>query len=117
MVCVTTVCATGAKGGSSAGRGFPSFGRAVGALWENFMFIERLKYRAHRPLHANVYFWCTYDRQEIDLVEEHGEKYHGYEFKWSEDRKVTAPKKWVNSYPDATYTLINPGNYQEFILE
>ena len=55
--------------------------------------------------------------QEIDLVEEHGEKYHGYEFKWSEDRKVTAPKKWVNSYPDATYTLINPGNYQEFILE
>jgi len=89
----------------------------VGALWENFMFIERLKYRAYRPLHANMYFWRTYGRQEIDLVEEHGGKLHGYEFKWSEDKKVAAPKNWVDSYPDATYSLINPGNYQGFVLD
>ena len=89
----------------------------IGALWENFMFIERLKYRTYRPLHANMYFWRTYDRQKIDLVEEFGGKLHGYEFKWSESKTVPAPKNWVNSYPDASHTLINPGNYQKFILD
>ncbi|MBM4427267.1 MAG: ATP-binding protein [Chloroflexi bacterium] len=89
----------------------------VGPLWENFMFVERLKYRAYRSLYANIYFWRTYDRQEIDLVEEHGGKLHGYEFKWSESRPVPTPKNWVNSYPDASFTAINAGNYQDFIFD
>ena len=89
----------------------------VGALWENFMFVERLKYRAYRSLYANMYFWRTYDRQEIDLVEEHSGKLYGYEFKWSESRPVPTPKNWVNSYPDASFTAINAGNYQDFIFD
>lgn len=89
----------------------------VGSLWENFMFVERLKYRAYRSLYANIYFWRTYDRQEIDLVEEHGGKLYGYEFKWSESRPVPTPKTWVNSYPDASFTAINAGNYQDFIFD
>lgn len=88
----------------------------VGALWENFMFVERLKYRAHLPLYANMYFWRTYDRQEIDLVEEYGGHLHGYEFKWSQTKSAPAPKNWLASYPNADYKNITPVNYQEFIL-
>jgi predicted AAA+ superfamily ATPase len=89
----------------------------IGALWENFIFMERLKYRTYHPLHANMYFWRTYERQEIDLVEEHGGGLHGYEFKWSGNKTIPVPKNWVNSYPDATFTVINPENYQEFIFD
>lgn len=89
----------------------------VGALWENFMFVERLKYRTYSSLYANTYFWRTYDRQEIDVVEEHGGKLYGYEFKRSESRTVPTPKHWVNSYPEASFTVINAGNYQDFIFD
>jgi uncharacterized protein len=89
----------------------------LGSLWENFMFVERLKHRTYSSLYANMYFWRTYDRQEIDLVEEHGGQLHGYEFKWSENKTIPAPKNWVNSYPDASFRVINTGNYQDFIFD
>ena len=89
----------------------------IGALWENFMFVERLKYRTYSSLYANMYFWRTYDRQEIDLVEEHGGKLYGYEFKWSENKTILAPKNWVNSYPDTSFRVINTGNYQDFVFD
>src|SRR3989344_5919643 len=54
----------------------------VGKLWENYLIIERLKFRAYTGLYANAYFWRTWDGQEIDLVEERGGKLFGYEFKW-----------------------------------
>jgi predicted AAA+ superfamily ATPase len=64
----------------------------LGALWENFMFIERLKYRAYHSLHANMYFWRTYEQQEIDLVEEHDGGLYGYEFKWSGKKPFRFPR-------------------------
>src|SRR5690606_15093151 len=88
----------------------------VGALWENFIFMERLKYRTYSSLYANMYFWRTYDRQEIDLVEEHSGKLYGCEFEWAERKSVPAPKSWLTAYPNASFTLIHPGNYQDFIL-
>ena len=53
----------------------------IGALWENFMIMEHLKYRTYHSLYVNIYFWRTYDKQEIDLVEEHDGRLYGYEFK------------------------------------
>jgi len=52
----------------------------IGALWENFMIMERLKYRTYHSLYVNIYFWRTYDKQEIDLMEEHDGRLYGYEF-------------------------------------
>lgn len=88
----------------------------IGALWENFMFIERLKYRTHLPLYANMYFWRTYDKQEIDLVEEYGGKLYGYEFKWSAGKTVSAPKAWADAYPNAKFDVIHSDNYQGFVM-
>jgi uncharacterized protein len=88
----------------------------VGQLWENFIFTERLKRRAYYPLYANVYFWRTYDQQEIDIVEEREGKLYGYECKWSTNKIVSAPKSWLSGYPEASFTLITPDNYLDFVL-
>jgi uncharacterized protein len=88
----------------------------VGALWENFMMMERLKYRTYRPLHANTYFWRTYNQQEIDLVEDYEGVLHGIEFKWSTTKKVSAPSGWQENYPAARFQVIHPDNYLDFIL-
>ncbi len=88
----------------------------LGALWENFMVVERLKVHAYRPLHANVYFWRTYQQQEIDLIEEHGGKLFGYEFKWSHNKAVHPPSHWIDSYKNSEFQVIHPDNYLEFVL-
>jgi len=49
--------------------------------------MERLKTKEYKRIFANNYFWRTYDRQEIDLVEEREGKLFGYEFKYHEKLK------------------------------
>jgi len=88
----------------------------IGQLWENFVFIERLKHRTYQSVYSNMYFWRTYGQQEIDLVEERDGNLFGYEAKWSAVKTVTAPKDWVSAYPDAKFEVITPENYQEFVL-
>lgn len=88
----------------------------AGQLWENFVFVERLKRRAYYPLHANTYFWRTYDQQEIDLVEERDGKLFGYECKWTPRPLPIAPKSWFSTYPEAEFQVITPENYLELVL-
>lgn len=88
----------------------------IGVLWENFMMMERLKFRAYHPLHANTYFWRTYKQQEIDLVEDYEGILHGIELKWSTTKKVNAPSGWQETYPCAEFQVINPDNYLDFVL-
>jgi len=87
----------------------------LGALWENFIVCERLKKRTYKNIYGNVYFWRTYGGQEVDLVEEYDGKLHGYECKWSENTKNSAPSGW-SSYPNADYSVITPKNYIDFIV-
>ncbi len=84
----------------------------VGALWENFMMMERLKSRAYREQHANPYFWRTWDQAEIDLVEEREGRLHAYEFKWAE-QTVTVPKDFIDAYPDSEFRTVHLGNWAE----
>jgi predicted AAA+ superfamily ATPase len=87
----------------------------VGALWENFLFIERLKKHSYESIFRNRYFWRTYEQQEIDLIEEYDGSFHAYEFKWKE--KVVSAKKFLATYPGASFTAINRENYWEFLVE
>lgn len=87
----------------------------TGLLWENFIFMERLKHRTYSSLYANTYFWRTYDQQEIDLVEERDGGLFGYECKWSASKKAVPPRAWKAAYKDASYTVIHPQNYLDFI--
>jgi|GEM_PF-5663836 len=38
-------------------------------VFGDFLIVERLKYRENSDVFANQYFWRTYDKGEIDLVE------------------------------------------------
>jgi uncharacterized protein len=87
-----------------------------GALWENFLFMERLKMRSYIELYRNVYFWRTHEGREIDYVEEGGGALKGYEFKWSKKKeRLTAPPGWMENYPGAVFQVVTPRDYIEFV--
>ena len=84
----------------------------IGALWENYMISERLKYLEYKKISSNNYFWRTYNQQEIDWVEERDGGLFGYEFKWKEE-KVKIPSLWQSTYPNATFEVINQYNFDK----
>ena len=87
----------------------------AGMLWENFMYMERLKTKSYKRIFANDYFWRTYDQQEIDLIEERDGKLFAYEFKW-QPKNVKAPKAWTENYPGAEFHVISKDNFLEFLI-
>ena len=90
-------------------------GNDVGALWENFIVSERMKKQEYQRMHSNNYFWRTYERQEIDLVEEHDGRLFGYETKYNKP-STSAPPLWRENYPDAAFQVISRKNFTDFIL-
>ncbi len=87
----------------------------VGMLWENHLYMERLKKRSYQGIIANQYFWRTWAGQEIDLLEEREGKLFAYEFKWKQ-KKVAVPGKFLETYPNGIFEVVNRENYLEFIL-
>jgi hypothetical protein len=87
----------------------------MGMLWENFLYMERLKTKSYKRIFASDYFWRTYDRQEIDLIEERDGKLFAYEFKW-QPKNVKAPKAWSDAYPDSEFQVISKENFLEFLI-
>jgi predicted AAA+ superfamily ATPase len=87
----------------------------IGALWENFIVAERLKKRSYTGIYGNIYFWRTYDGKEIDYVEERDGGLFGFECKWTTKKKDKPPKKWLESYPGATFELVTPDSYLDFV--
>lgn len=88
----------------------------VGALWENFLFIERLKRNTYCSYFSNSYFWRTYDQKEMDLIEERNGTIYGFEFKWN-TKKTLIPKQFIRAYPDAINKVITPDNWITFVTE
>ena len=86
----------------------------IGALWENYMISERLKYQENNRLSSNNYFWRTYEKQEVDWVEERDGSLFAYEFKWKES-KVKIPTQWKNAYPDSSFEVINKDNFEKWL--
>lgn len=89
----------------------------VGALWENFCIVERIKNNHFQRVFKNYYFWRTYNQKEIDFVEEYNGKLEAFEFKWNQKNTVKPPKDFLTAYPDAGFTVINNKNYFGFIQE
>jgi uncharacterized protein len=58
----------------------------VGALWENYLASERVKYQNYSKKTVTNYFWRTYDQQELDWLEEKNGNLCGFKFKWNKNR-------------------------------
>lgn len=87
----------------------------AGALWENFVAVERLKYQNYHNIYSHNYFWRTYDGSEIDWIEERDGKLFGYEIKWNKNRRATVPSKW-KEYSNGEYKIISKENLKGFIF-
>jgi len=85
-----------------------------GQLWENFLSSERIKYQQYKGSTVNNFFWRTYDRQEIDWIEESGGKLNGFEFK-NKGKGEKAPAAWTRAYPSAGFEVIDRDNYFEWL--
>lgn len=87
----------------------------IGALWENFVLSERLKRNNYHQFYGSSYFWRTQQQQEIDYIEEIDGVLHAYEFKWNPHKQVRLTETFAQNYPDHTFTVIHPDNYQIFV--
>lgn len=87
----------------------------TGAIWENYIISERMKRNYNLRLNHELFFWKTYDRQEIDLVESASDmSLEAFEIKWG-DKHPKCPVAFANAYPDATFTVLNRDNYIDYI--
>jgi uncharacterized protein len=87
-----------------------------GALWENFLVSERLKYLGYHESDVKTYFWRTTLQQEIDYIEETGDAFSAFEFKWNPQKRVRLSKTFSQAYPNSEFNVISPENIQDFLL-
>lgn len=88
----------------------------IGALWENFLISERIKFNHYNKIWCNSYFWRTHDQQEIDYIEEKDGKLFAYEFKWNVSKKVRFSKTFLQAYTQNETNIIHRDNFTDFIL-
>jgi len=86
----------------------------VGALWESYLISERIKKNLNENTQKELYFWRTYDGQEIDLIEVSGDEISAFEFKWG-DKIPNVPQAFATAYPQATYQVVNRNNYLDYV--
>lgn len=87
----------------------------VGALWENFLVSERVKFNHYNQNYLNKYFWRTHSRKEIDYIEEYDGYMHAYEFKWNPKKKLKFPDAFTENYRVRNSLIVNQDNFEDFI--
>jgi predicted AAA+ superfamily ATPase len=86
----------------------------VGAMWENFIIVERLKYLSYNNRFANSYFWRTYTGAEVDYVEEQNGELTAFEIKYKK-AKNKAPQSWIDNYGN-NFHCITRDNFWEYVM-
>ena len=88
----------------------------TGQLWENYMWVERMKANQLARQSVNAFFWRTYDQKEIDYIEEHAGKLSGFEFKYQSGsiRRATI-NEFLLAYPGSNLVVVNKDNFEEFL--
>lgn len=76
--------------------------------------MERIKAEKYLEIPANNYFWRTWDKKEVDWIEERQGKLFGFEFKYSKDR-IKIAKEFLAAYPEAEVEIINQDNYLNWL--
>jgi predicted AAA+ superfamily ATPase len=88
----------------------------MGALWENFFIMERIKMNAYSGRYANYYFWRTTDQKEIDFIEESDGAFTIFEMKWNPRKgNVRFPQAFLDNYNCAASHVVTPENYIDLL--
>lgn len=87
----------------------------IGALWENFLIVERKKSLHHADNKLKSYFWRTTQQQEVDYIEEKNSALSAFEFKWNPSKKAKLPLTFSKAYEPAIFEVINADNYWEWL--
>lgn len=87
----------------------------IGQIWENYLVMERLKKQEYSGMVCVNYFWRTYDRKEVDWIEEREGRIFAYEFKWNSSAKAVLPNDFIRAYPQTNFERVDPRNYLGFI--
>lgn len=94
----------------------PNLRNDLGAMWENFLILERMKAFAnknHELVHYN--FWRSYDGAEVDYVEKsYTDALRAYEFKYQGNTLSRGAYSFTNAY-QTEVQLVNMDNYLDFL--
>ncbi len=94
----------------------PNLRNDLGAIWENFLMVERMKAYANnneKLVHYN--FWRSYDGAEVDYVEKPYDKpLRAYEFKYTNSQVSKGARSFVSAY-ETEVKVVNRENYIDFI--
>jgi len=85
-----------------------------GALWENFMMAERMKFLAYSQSLAKPFFWRTTTQQEVDYIETNADTVSAFEFKWASTKKAKLPKSFIEAY-NPSFRVVNQENFRDFL--
>ncbi len=91
----------------------------VGALFENYFVIERIKYNREKNGYVPPsYFWRTYTQKEIDYVEESNGRFFAYECKWNDTKSLskTVVDEFVGAYPNSEIKVVTPHTFLETFM-
>jgi len=87
-----------------------------GAVWENFLIVERIKAYLNQNRTVQGRFWRAYGGAEVDYVEEMGAgQIQAFEFKFGSATLGRSAEAFNNAY-SVDVKLINQDNYLDFIL-
>lgn len=95
---------------------YPDGVNNVGALWENFMVSERMKYSQYSQNWANSWYWRTKEQKEIDYIEEQDGVLTAFEFKWNPYAKRKIPKLFLETYTGSEFKIIHRDNLEDFLM-
>lgn len=88
--------------------------RDVGALWENFLILERRKKLSNQNKKVRSYFWRSYGGAEIDYLEEYDGKIFPYEIKWGEEKLGAGARSFEEKY-QVKVSLLNKQSLTTFL--
>lgn len=85
-----------------------------GALWENFVINERIKWIEYHEQNIHSYFWRARQGGEIDLLEKENGQLRAFEIKYNKQAKFKIPAAFANTY-EAPFVGIHPDNFLQFV--
>ena len=88
----------------------------VGALWENYMISERVKFLHQNQIEAENFFWRTTQQQEIDYIEKTAERLLAVEFKWNIRAKAKIPLTFIKAYQEAETNILSKDDRYQFLI-